>query len=143
LTIGLPDDVTITGNLTVNGTTTTVNSTTVTVDDKNLELGAVASPTDLTADGGGITLKGSTDHTILWENDTDSWDFSEHVNIASGKIFRINGTNVLSGDTLGSGVINSSIQTLGTISSGTWAATDVGVAHNSQQVNNRCDGSSL
>ena len=66
LTIGLPDDVTITGNLTVNGTTTTVNSTTVTVDDKNLELGAVASPTDLTADGGGITLKGSTDHTILW-----------------------------------------------------------------------------
>ena len=129
LTIGLPDDVTITGNLTVNGTTTTVNSTTVTVDDKNLELGSVASPTDSTADGGGITLKGDTDHTILWENDTDSWDFSEHVNIVSGKVFRIAGTSVLSASTLGSGVVNSSLQTLGTISSGTWAATDVAVAH--------------
>ena len=129
LTIGLPDDVTITGNLTVNGSTTTVNSTTVTVDDKNLELGSVASPSDTTADGGGITLKGASDKTILWENDTDSWDFSEHVNIASGKVFRIAGTSVLSATTLGSGVINSSIQTLGTISSGTWAATDVAVAH--------------
>jgi len=129
LTIGLPDDVTITGNLTVNGSTTTVNSTTVTVDDKNLELGSVASPSDTTADGGGITLKGATDKTILWENDTDSWDFSENVNIVSGKVFRVAGTSVLSATTLGSGVINSSLQTLGTISSGTWAATDVAVAH--------------
>ena len=33
ITIGLPNDVTIGGNLTVSGTTTTVNSTTVTIDD--------------------------------------------------------------------------------------------------------------
>ena len=33
VTVGLPDDVTISGNLTVSGTTTTVNSTTVTVND--------------------------------------------------------------------------------------------------------------
>lgn len=46
-TIG--NDLTVTGNLTVNGTITTVNSTTITVDDKNLELGSTASPTDLTA----------------------------------------------------------------------------------------------
>ena len=59
-------NVVITGNLTVNGTTTTVNSTTLTVDDKNIELGSVASPTDVTAEGGGITLKGAADKTILW-----------------------------------------------------------------------------
>ena len=129
LTIGLPDDVTITGNLTVNGTTTTVNSTTVTVDDKNLELGSVASPSDSTADGGGITLKGDSDHTILWTNSTDSWDFSEHLNIASGKEFQINGTQVLNATQLGSGVINSSLVTVGTITSGTWTATDIGVSH--------------
>ena len=129
LTIGLPDDVTITGNLTVNGTTTTVNSTTVTVDDKNLELGSVASPSDSTADGGGLTLKGDSDHTILWTNSTDSWDFSEHVNIASGKVFRIDGTSVLSATTLGSAVVNSSLTSLGTIATGVWAATDVAVAH--------------
>ena len=33
VTIGLPDDVTITGDLTVSGTTTTIESTTVTIDD--------------------------------------------------------------------------------------------------------------
>ena len=135
LVIGLPDDVTIgqhltvTGNLTVNGTTTTVNSTTLTVDDKNLELGSIGSPTDITADGGGITLKGATDKTILWENDSDSWDFSEHVNAASGKEFKINNNSVLSATTLGTGVTTSSLTSVGTIASGTWAATDIAVAH--------------
>lgn len=135
LVVGLPDDVTIgqhltvTGNLTVNGTTTEVNSTTLTVDDKNIELGSTASPSDTTADGGGITLKGTSDKTILWENDTDSWDFNQNLNIESGYAYRINDTSVLNATTLGSSVVNSSLTTLGTISSGVWAATDVAVAH--------------
>jgi hypothetical protein len=79
--VGLPDDVIIAGDLTVNGTTTTINSTTLTVDDKNIELGSVDSPTDATADGGGITLKGATDKTILWTNSTDSWDFNQNVKV--------------------------------------------------------------
>ena len=40
ITIGLPDNVTISGNLTVSGTTTTVSSTTVTVNDPLLHLAA-------------------------------------------------------------------------------------------------------
>ena len=44
LTIGLPNDVTITGDLTVNGTTTTVNSTTVTIDDPVFTLGGNTAP---------------------------------------------------------------------------------------------------
>jgi hypothetical protein len=44
VTIGLPNDVTITGNLTVNGTTTTVNSTTVTIDDPVFTLGGDTPP---------------------------------------------------------------------------------------------------
>ena len=119
----------VTGDLTVNGTTTTVNSTTVTVDDKNIELGSVASPSDTTADGGGITLKGTTDHTIVWTNSTDSWDFSEHVNAASGKEFKINGTSVLSSSTLGSGVTGSSLTSVGTIATGTWNGTAIGRAY--------------
>jgi hypothetical protein len=119
----------VTGDLTVNGTTTTVNSTTVTVDDKNIELGSVATPSDTTADGGGITLKGTTDHTIVWTNSTDSWDFSEHVNAASGKEFKINGTSVLSSSTLGSGVTGSSLTSVGTIATGTWNGTAIGRAY--------------
>jgi hypothetical protein len=70
--------VTISGNLTVNGTTTTVNSTTLTVDDKNIELASVASPTDVTASGGGITLKGATDKTITW-NASTGWQTDEDL----------------------------------------------------------------
>lgn len=123
------NNLTVTGDLTVNGTTTTVNSTTVTVDDKNIELGSVASPSDTTADGGGITLKGATDHTIVWTNSTDSWDFSEHVNAASGKEYKINGTSVLSSSTLGSGVTGSSLTSVGTIATGTWNGTAIGRAY--------------
>ena len=82
------NDVTIAGDLTVNGTTTTINSTTLSVDDKNIEIGSVGSPSDTTADGGGITLKGATDKTILWTNSTDSWDFNQTVDIKAQKELR-------------------------------------------------------
>jgi len=117
--------VTIAGDLIVNGTTTTVNSTTITVDDKNIELGSVTSPTDTTADGGGITLKGATDKTINWVNATDAWTSSEHVELASGKEFYINGNSVLNATTLGSGVTTSSLTAVGTIGTGTWEATAI------------------
>ena len=61
------------GDLVVNGTTTTINSTTLSVDDKNIELGSVASPSDTTAAGGGITLKGATDKTFLWDSTSLNW----------------------------------------------------------------------
>jgi hypothetical protein len=86
----------LSGDLTVNGTTTTINSTEITVDDKNLTLGSVASPTDAGADGGGITLKGATDKTINWVDATDSWTSSEHLDLASGKVLKVAGTQVLS-----------------------------------------------
>ena len=44
VTIGLPNNVTIAGNLTVNGTTTTVNSTVVTVDDPVFTIGGDSAP---------------------------------------------------------------------------------------------------
>jgi len=128
-TVAVGGTLTVSGDLVVNGTTTTINSTTLTVDDKNIELGSVGSPTDTTADGGGITLKGSTDKTIIWDNANDNWTSSEHWNLASGKVFKINNTEVLSGTTLGSGVTSSSLTTVGTIATGVWAATDVALAH--------------
>ena len=87
--------VTIAGNLTVNGTTTTINSTTLSVDDKNIVL-ADGNSSDASADGGGITLKGLTDKTWIWVDSTDSWTSSEHIDLASGKVLKIAGTEVLS-----------------------------------------------
>jgi hypothetical protein len=89
---------TVSGELIVNGTTTTINSTTVAVDDKNIELGSVATPTDTTADGGGITLKGATDKTFNWVDSTDSWTSSEHIDLATGKSYYIANVEVLSAD---------------------------------------------
>lgn len=122
-------DVVVGGNLTVNGTTTTVNSTTVTVDDKNIELGSITSPSDATADGGGITLKGTTDKTFNWVDASDSWTSSEHLDLASGKSYRINNTVVLSSTALGAGVVSSSLTSVGTISGGTWQGTAIGTAY--------------
>ena len=108
-------DVTIGGNLTVNGTTTTINSTTITVDDKNIELASTASPSDAAADGGGITLKGTTDKTFNWVNATAAWTSSEDLNLLTGKQYEINGASVLTSTTLGSGVVNSSLTSVGTL----------------------------
>ena len=124
-TVTVNKDLVVSGDLTVNGTTTTVNSTTITIDDPNLVLNSIASPTDILADGGGITLKGDSDHTLNWVNATDAWTSSEHFNIASGKAYYINGTSVLNATTLGSAVVTSSLTTVGVIGSGTWQGTAI------------------
>jgi len=100
----------------------TVNSTTLTVDDKNIELGSVSSPTDVTAEGGGITLKGTTDKSINWYTGI-GWSSSESWNLVSGNTYKINNTTVLSSSSLGTGVTNSSLTALGTITTGTWSGS--------------------
>jgi hypothetical protein len=72
-------NVTVVGDLTVSGTTTTIDTQNLLVEDKNVVIGNVASPTDVTADGGGITLKGTTDKTITWVDSTDSWTFNQNI----------------------------------------------------------------
>lgn len=121
--------VTIAGNLTVSGTTTSISSTTINVDDKNIELGSVAIPDNDTADGGGLTLKGTTDKTFNWVKNSLSWTSSENIDIASGKVLKINGTEVLSTSALGSGVTGSSLTSVGTITSGTWNGTTIAIAN--------------
>ena len=105
----------IKGNLQVDGTTTTVNSTTMTVADKNIEI-AKGAANDAAADGAGITIdSGSGDKTWNWVDATDSWTSSEHIDVASGKVFKINTAEVLSNTTLGSSVVNSNLQNVGTL----------------------------
>ena len=118
-------DLVVTGNFTVNGTTETINATTIQVADKNIEIGKVGTPTDTTADGGGITLKGATDKTINWDSANTNWTSSEHWNIASGKTFKIAATEVLSASTLFTGQTSASLApsattlTIGAANSGT------------------------
>jgi len=135
ITIGLPNDVTIgnnltvTGDLIVNGNTTTLNTATLVVEDKNIVLANAASPTDTTADGAGITILGATNKTLNWVDATDAWTSSEHLNLLAGKEFKIGGTLVLSNTTLGSTIVNSSLTSVGTIVTGVWNGTTIAIAN--------------
>ena len=106
VTLSLPANVTISNNLTVtgdlvvSGNTTTLNTATLTVEDKNIVLANVVTPSDVTADGAGFTVKGATDKTLNWIDATDCWTSSENFDLASGKVFKINNTAVLSGTNL-------------------------------------------
>ena len=116
-------------DITVNGTTTTINSTTVSVDDKNIEIGSVASPSDSTANGGGITLKGATDKTLIWDNANDNWTSNQDLNVSTGKVFKVNNVDTLTATALGTAVVGSSLTSTGTVATGTWQATAVAKAY--------------
>ena len=134
------EDITIGGDLTVSGDTITANVATIQVEDKNMELNKVGSPSDSNADGGGLTIKGTSDKTITFTNATGDFDFSENVDIASGKTFKVNGTTVLSNNTLGSGVTSSSLTSLGTITTGVWNGTAIGLAYGGTGLVGATDG---
>ena len=118
---------TVQGDLTVNGDVVTVNTSTVTIEDKNIVLAKQTGivPTDTNAAGGGVVLQGAASHVFLWHdvgqaaqatsgtatsggyNDalpalaSAAWTSSEHINLATGKEFKINGVTVLSSTSLG------------------------------------------
>lgn len=123
-------NLTVQGNLTVNGDVLTVNTSVMTVEDKNVVLAKQTgiTPTDANAARGGVILQGASSHVFLWHdigqaaqasspeagvggyNDSlpalasQAWTSSEHINLASGKEFKINGVTVLSGTSLGPGI---------------------------------------
>ena len=95
-------NVVISGNATINGTLTTINSETLQVKDKNIEIAKVETPTDDTADGGGITLLGATNKTITWVKSKLSWVFNQAVEIAGNLnvigIIKTNGSQISTND---------------------------------------------
>ena len=119
------------GNFYVAGTLTTRNETQLLIEDKYLVLGSTFAQT---ADGasGGLYL-GSTGSSAIASftyNDTlKSWDSSRNINLSGGTAYYIRGTEVLSGQTLGSGVVNSSLTRVGTLIAGTWNASVIGLTY--------------
>jgi len=113
-------NVEIDGNLTVGGALTYIDVSNIRVQDKNIELGIDSDGNvgpDAAVDDGGIILKGSdSDKSWTWKDTTDSWTSSEHIDIASGKVFKINGVEVLSATQLASTVsVAQGVTQLGTL----------------------------
>ena len=96
ISIDSSQNVTLSANLTVSGTTTTIDTTTLTVKDKNIEI-AKGNGNDAAVDGAGITIDSTEgDKTWNWVDSTDAWTSSEHIDLASGKVLKVAGTQVLS-----------------------------------------------
>ena len=102
----------IKGDLFVDGTQFIVNSTTIELADFIVGIASTAT-TDLLADGAGIKI--GPDNTLTYDHTNTALKSSENFNLASGKTYKINGTDVLSSTTLGSGIVNSSLTSVGTL----------------------------
>lgn len=83
------NNVIVTGNLTVNGTTTTINSNTLDVVDKNITLAKTNTPTNSSANGAGITIKGTDDKTLTYVEADDKFVFNKRLDADSfhGNLF--------------------------------------------------------
>lgn len=147
-------DVVIEGNLTVKGTTETISSTTITIADKNIELGKVATPTDSTAEGGGITLDGATNKIISWSASATTsgsssnigyWNFSDYVNIGTSggtagyfingqSAIGVNGSNFALGTNVTSAPGLTTVGTLTSLAVSNLSITGSTIAYNSIQV---------
>lgn len=125
--VSIGGSLTVDGDLVVNGTTTTINTSNVVVEDKNIILAKQTGirPTDSNADTGGLILQGSSSHAFVWSDlgqeptvnspealaggysdslpklASKAWNSSEHINLAEGKYFAIDGVPVLTENSLG------------------------------------------
>ena len=86
-TLDVEGDIRATGNLIVEGTTTTLDTVTLRVEDKNIELGYQSDSTggdDVGAEGGGVTLLSTdSDKTIKWLGATDAWTFNKNIDLSN------------------------------------------------------------
>ena len=74
-------------------------------------------PTELAAEGGGLILKGSSDHSILYDGQgvDKFWSFTENLKLPVGKKIVLNNALLLDATTLGTTVVNSSLTSVGTL----------------------------
>jgi hypothetical protein len=116
---------TVTGDLQVQGSLNAVNRTDLYVTDKVI-LVASGSANAAAASGAGlaVSIEGVSDPSFTWDQ-TGKWVSTEDLDLASGKVLKINNTEVLSSTALGSGVTASSLTSVGTITSLTASALNV------------------
>ncbi|MBA0908950.1 MAG: hypothetical protein H0Z55_06205, partial [Nitrosarchaeum sp.] len=114
--VNIADDCTITGNLTVSGTTTTVSSATLNVTDKNITVanGAVDSAA---ADGAGLTVDGAS-ATLLYTHSGTKWAMNKPLevtgNVTTGNVSGTAGTFTNVYGTIGTAA-QASITSVGTL----------------------------
>ena len=121
-------------NLTVDGTLTYIDTTNLRVEDLEIELNSDGSGGAAAASnaGGGLRILSNTGgNTITFTalSDGGAMSSSSGLDVAIGKGYSVAGFSVLTATTLGSGVVNSSLTSVGTIATGTWNADVIDPAY--------------
>lgn len=117
------------GTFVTSGSLVQLASNTVEVKARKIDLGMETTPSDANANGGGIVLHGTTNHSFTWNNATKAWTSTEDIDLAANKRFLVGGQPILNFDSLGTQIINSNLQKLGTVNTGVWQATPIGVPY--------------
>ena len=119
--VSVSGDAIITGNLTVQGTTTTVNSTAVAVSDINIVLAKDAVNAE-EANGAGFTVAGpAVPPTLLYSSTNDSWNLNKELYVSK-----------VHGDLVGNATTSSSLATARDLSitgDATWTTSFDGLAN--------------
>ena len=122
-------DVIVSGNLTVNGTTTTINANTVTTNDKNINL-ANNQTTSALVDGAGIDIGSNQLVTWRYNHATTSWQSNVSVTPAVTNTLSLGGASNYWSNLYATniyGTLQTASQTnitgVGTITSGTWSGS--------------------
>ena len=102
----------IKGDLYVDGTEFIVDSETIKLADHVVGIASTSTNDSLT-DGAGIGI--GTNKFFTFDNTNTAFKSTENINLESGHSYKIDGSDALSADTLGAGVINSSLVNLGTL----------------------------
>lgn len=112
-TVTTSGNLTITGNLIVQGSTTTISTTNLEVTDKLIVIGDGTTTTQA-ADGAGFNI-GTSGVSLTYDLANTSWTSSESFNLTTGKTYKIAGTTVIGSTSLGSGIVGSSLTSVGTL----------------------------
>ncbi len=148
LTVGGVNTTTVfPGSLTVEGTTTFIDSTNLRVEDKVIDLNSDAAGAGVGSNAGAglniLSNVGANTVTFLTLADGGPLSSSSGLDVAIGNEYSIAGVSTLSATTLGSTVVNSSLTAVGTIATGVWQGTTVGVAYGGTGQTSYVDGELL
>ena len=130
---GATSTVLMPGNLTVSGTTTFIDTVNLRVEDATIDLNSNAAGVGVGSNqNAGINMLSNTGSNsvsfLVTGADGGYLESSSGLSVATGKSFKVAGTDVLTATTLGSSVVNSSLTSVGTIATGTWNGTAIGSA---------------
>lgn len=102
---GIVTNLQVNGRLSVAGTMTTIDTEELNIKDKLVGIGSTATPTDVTADGAGIQVFGSTDKKLTYNNTKGGFEFNIPLNTGIITATNITGTTI-TGTTVDAGTLN-------------------------------------